>query len=35
LFCGMAIGHGNEAAAINQLRTDRANLEEFVTFVGA
>ena len=34
LFCGMAIGYGDETAAINQLRTDRAPLEEFVTFVG-
>jgi hypothetical protein len=30
----MAIGYGDETAAINQLRTDRAPLEEFVTFVG-
>jgi nitroreductase len=34
LFCGMAIGHGDESAPINQLRTERAPLEEFATFVG-
>lgn len=34
LFCGMAIGHRDETAPINRLRTDRAPLEEFVTFVG-
>jgi nitroreductase len=34
LFCGMAVGHGDATAAVNQLRTDRAELEEFVTFVG-
>jgi hypothetical protein len=34
LFCGMAVGHGDATAAINQLRTERAALEEFVTFVG-
>jgi nitroreductase len=35
LFCGMAIGYGDETAPINRLRTDRAPLGEFVTFVGA
>ena len=34
LFCGMAVGHGDKNAAINRLRTDRAELEEFVTFLG-
>ena len=34
LFCGMAVGHGDDTAPINQLRTDRAALDEFVTFVG-
>jgi nitroreductase len=34
LFCGMAIGRCDETAAINRLRTDRAPLEDFVTFVG-
>ena len=35
LFCGMAIGYADEAAAINRLRTDRAPFDEFVTFRGA
>lgn len=35
LFCGMAIGHADETAPINKLRTDRAPLDEFVTFKGA
>jgi nitroreductase len=34
LFCGMAMGYRDESAPINRLRTDRAPLEEFVTFVG-
>ena len=34
LFCGMGLGYMDEAAPINQLRTDRAPLEEFVTFSG-
>jgi len=34
LFCGMAVGYGDESAPINQLRTERAPLEEFATFVG-
>jgi nitroreductase len=34
LFCGMAIGYGDQNAPINQLRTERAPLDEFVTFVG-
>jgi nitroreductase len=32
LFCGLAIGYRDESAPINQLRTDRAPLEEFATF---
>jgi nitroreductase len=35
LFCGMAIGHADDTAPINKLRTDRAPLAEFVTFKGA
>ena len=35
LFCGMAIGYADEAAPINKLRTERAPLDEFVTFKGA
>jgi nitroreductase len=34
LFCGMAIGYRDESAPINRLRTDRAPLEEFVSFIG-
>jgi nitroreductase len=34
LFCGMSIGYRDESAPINRLRTDRAPLEEFVTFLG-
>jgi nitroreductase len=33
-FCGMALGFRDESAPINRLRTDRANLDEFVTFRG-
>lgn len=32
LFCGMALGYRDPDAPINSLRTDRASLEEFVTF---
>ena len=35
LYCGMAIGYLDESAPINQWRTDRAPLEEFVTVLGA
>ncbi|MFM9865060.1 MAG: nitroreductase, partial [Micropepsaceae bacterium] len=34
LFCGMGIGTMDEAHPINTLRTDRAPLGEFATFVG-
>ena len=34
LFCGLAIGHRDESAPINRLRTERAPLEEFVSFQG-
>jgi nitroreductase len=34
LFCGMALGFRDPAARINQLRTARAPLEEFVTWRG-
>lgn len=33
LFCGMAIGHEDEAAPINQLQTQRLPFEDFVTVV--
>jgi nitroreductase len=34
VFCGMAMGFRDEAAPINQLRTQRAALEEFATLQG-
>jgi nitroreductase len=34
LFCGMGIGTMDETHPINTLRTERAPLDEFVTFVG-
>ncbi|MEQ1753979.1 MAG: nitroreductase [Micropepsaceae bacterium] len=34
LFCGMAVGYLDEKAPINGLRSDRAPLDEFVTFKG-
>ncbi len=33
LFCGMSLGYPDEKAPINSLRTERANLDEFVSFV--
>ena len=33
LFCGMALGYGDESAAINTARTERAPLQEFATFL--
>jgi nitroreductase len=32
LFCGLALGYGDYSAPINRLRTDRAALEDFVSF---
>lgn len=34
LFCGMALGHMDESAAVNRLRTERAKLDEFATLTG-
>ena len=34
LFCGLGLGYMDESAPINQLRTDRAPLEEFATLAG-
>jgi nitroreductase len=34
LFCGMAIGYADRAAAVNALQTERMTLDEFATFVG-
>lgn len=33
LYCGMALGHPDRTAAVNQLRSERAAIEEFTTFV--
>lgn len=30
LFCGLALGYGDYSAPINQLRSERATVEEFV-----
>jgi nitroreductase len=34
LFCGLALGHRDESAPINSLRTDRAPLHEYVHWHG-
>jgi nitroreductase len=34
LFCGLALGYGDESHPINSLRTERAPLAEFATFQG-
>lgn len=34
LFCGMAIGHADVDDPVNSLRTERASLDEVVTFLG-
>ena len=34
LFCGMALGHGDESAPVNSWRTERASLAEFATLRG-
>jgi nitroreductase len=34
IFCGMAVGYADKDAAINSLETERAALEEFVSFRG-
>ena len=34
LFCGMAIGHANPEHAVNELRSDRAALDEVARFIG-
>lgn len=33
LFCGLALGHANPDAPVNSLRTERAQLDEWTTFV--
>ena len=32
LFCGLAVGHGDESAPINELRSRRVPVDEFATF---
>ena len=34
IFCGLALGYADESAAINELYTDRAPVEEFASFRG-
>jgi len=34
IYCGMALGYGDESAAVNTLRSDRASVDEFATFKG-
>ena len=34
VLCGLAIGYADEHAPINQLKTDRAKLQDFASFIG-
>jgi nitroreductase len=34
IYCGMALGYAEDAAAVNSLRSDRAPVEEFASFRG-
>jgi hypothetical protein len=34
LFCGIALGYMDQNAPINQLRTERASVDEITTWVG-
>jgi nitroreductase len=34
IYCGMALGHADESAPVNTLRSDRASLDEIVEFNG-
>jgi nitroreductase len=34
IICGMAIGHIDPDAPVNNLQTERANLDEFTSFDG-
>jgi hypothetical protein len=34
LFCGMALGHADEAAPINQWRAQRTGVDGFARFSG-
>lgn len=33
LYCGMALGYADQGAPVNKLRSERAPLEEFATFI--
>ncbi len=33
LYCGMAVGYADPAAKVNQLRAERAEVDEFTTFI--
>ena len=35
LYCGMALGYGDPAAPVNDLRSSRVSVDEFTTFVDA
>ena len=32
VYCGMALGHADESAPVNRLRSDRASVDEFASF---
>ena len=34
LYCGMALGYPDTEAAVNTLRSDRVEVDEFTTFAG-
>ena len=34
LFCGLSLGYRDEDAPINQLRADRASVDDFTSFQG-
>jgi nitroreductase len=34
IYCGMALGYADEAAVVNTLRSDRANVDEIASFRG-
>ena len=34
IYCGMALGHADESAKVNTLRSDRAEVDQFASFKG-
>ena len=34
IYCGMALGHADESARVNTLRSDRAEVDQFASFKG-